>query len=42
MCCRRSGCGGEESVPIDAKEWVKLCGKLGKKYGEDPLSMGVM
>ena len=28
---------GQESMP--AADWVKLCGKLGKKYGEDPLSM---
>lgn len=28
---------GENSMP--AAEWVKLCGKLGKKYGQDPLSM---
>ena len=37
---KRSGCGDDKRVPVAAADWVKLCGKLGKKYGEDPLAMG--
>ena len=25
---KRSGCGEDKSVPVAAKDWVKLCGKL--------------
>jgi hypothetical protein len=30
---------GQAATPLHAKEWVKLCTKLRKKYGEDPLAM---
>ena len=30
---------GEKEESMPAADWVKLCGKLGKKYGQDPLSM---
>lgn len=29
--------GAPDGLP--AKDWVKLCGKLAKKYGEDPLAL---
>jgi hypothetical protein len=30
---------GPDQASMPAKDWVKLCGKIGKKYGEDPLSL---
>ena len=29
---KRSGCGDDKSVPVAAKDWVKLCGKLVRTF----------
>ena len=29
---KRSGCGDDKSVPVAAKDWVKLCGKLVRAF----------